>query len=262
MDAIAIDFGAFTITWYAIFIVSGMIIGIYLVSKEANKHHISKQLLYDFIFNLLIFGFIGARLWYVVFDLNVYINHPLSILAIWQGGLAIHGGLSAGALYMIYFTKKHQIKPFLLSDLAVPALLLAQSIGRFGNFTNQEAHGGETTQSFLANTLHLPNFIVEGMNINGVYYQPTFLYEAVWNFIGFLLVMLVLKRFWRFKYGYLTAFYLIWYGFIRTFIEMMRTDALLLGPIKVAQVASIMMVILGVCLVSYLKRSKNVSNRN
>lgn len=148
MDTVALDLGVVTITWYALFIVAGMSLGLVLVVNEAKKHQINLEKLYDFIFYGLIWGFVGARVWYVVFDLNLYLSHPLSMLAIWQGGMAIHGGLLGGGIYAIYFTKKHQIIPFLLSDLAVPALLLAQAIGRFGNFTNQEAHGGVTSYDF------------------------------------------------------------------------------------------------------------------
>ncbi len=257
MNPVALNLGFVTVTWYAIFIVSGMIIGIYIAQKEALKHKIERNLLEDYIFYVILSGLLGARIWYVLFSLGYYSANPAEIIAVWHGGLAIHGGLVGGLLYTLYFCKKNAIKIFELSDLAVPSLLIAQSIGRFGNFMNSEAHGGITTRDFLSGTLHLPDFIVNGMYIDGSYYQPTFLYESVWNIIGFTLIMLVLRKRWRYSYGKITAFYLMWYGFIRFFIEMMRTDALMLGPIKVAEFTSFVMFIAGVYIMTKLIRRSN-----
>lgn len=257
MNPIALDLGFVTITWYALFIVTGMLIGINIAQKEAVKHKISKELLEDYIFYVILSGFVGARVWYVLFSLGYYISKPAEIIAIWHGGLAIHGGLVGGLIYTLYFCKKNNVKIFELSDLAAPSLLVAQSLGRFGNFMNSEAHGGVTTRDFLSNTLHLPDFIVNGMYIDGNYYQPTFLYESIWNIIGFALVMLVLRKRWRYSYGKITAFYLMWYGFIRIFIEMMRTDALMLGPIRVAELTSFIMFISGVYIMTKLIRRSN-----
>ncbi len=258
MDPIALDLGIVVITWYALFIVTGMIVGLSIATKEAKKHNIDAKLLEDFMFWVLICGFIGARTWYVLFSLPYYLPQPLQIFAIWNGGLAIHGGILGGLLYTIYFCKKHNIYVFKLSDIAIPGLLFAQSLGRWGNFMNSEAHGGQTTYEFLKNTMHLPDFIVNGMYIDGVYYQPTFLYESIWNITGFLILMLVLRKKWRFDYGKITAFYFMWYGFIRVFIEQMRTDALMFGPIKIAQLTSLCMFIGGIILfVMISRRNKN-----
>lgn len=211
MNPIALNLGFAVITWYALFIVTGMLIGIAIATKEAKKHSINPKMLEDYIFWVLIAGFSGARIWYVVFSFSQYVNDPLQIFAIWNGGLAIHGGILGGLLYTIYFCRKNNINIFHLSDLAIPGLLIAQSIGRWGNFMNSEAHGTPSTYEFLKNTLHLPDFIVNGMYIDGIYYHPTFLYESIWNFIGFLLVMLFIRKRVRFSYGKLTAFYLMWY---------------------------------------------------
>lgn len=261
MNPIAISFLGLSITWYAIFIVSGMALGTAVAKSQISKHDIEQNIFYDYVFYLIIWAIIGARLWYVIFDLKLYVDNPLSIFAIYNGGLAIHGGISAGVLYTLYFCRKQNIKFLLMTDLAVGALIIGQVIGRFGNFVNQEAHGGATTYEFLHNTLHLPLFIVNGMYIDGVYYQPTFLYEAVWNLIGFLIIIFILRPRWQFSYGRITAFYLMWYGFIRTIIEQMRTDALLAGGIKVAQVASIIMFVTGLAMFIYFyissKKEKN-----
>ena len=247
MDAIALTLGPITITWYAIFIISAIIIGILLSLKEIEKHGIDKSLFYDIVFYLIIFGFLGARTWYVLFNLDYYLQNPAEIIAIWNGGLAIHGAIVAGGLYLWHVSKKLGLDFFNLTDIAVVPIILGQAIGRWGNFMNQEAHGPETTKEFLENTLHLPDFIVNGMNIDGVYYHPTFLYESIWNFIGFIIILIMRKKY-RFKYGTITGFYLIWYGFIRTIIEQLRTDALMLGPIRIAALTSFLMVIIGVII--------------
>lgn len=251
MDPVALQLGPFSITWYAIFIVTGLIIGSIIGAKEAEKHGIENDMFYDMLFNLFIFGFIGARAWYVIFDFQIYSNNLLDIFKIWNGGLAIHGGLVAGGIYLLYFAKKNNLFPLILTDIAAPSLLLGQSLGRWGNFVNQEAHGGQTSFEFLSNTLHLPDFIVNGMQINGIYYQPTFLYESIWNLIGFAIVMLFIRPKFRNNFGIITAFYLMWYGFIRFFIEMMRTDALTLGFIKVAQLTSLAMFFCGLIIIIY-----------
>lgn len=258
MNPIAIDLGPISISWYALFIVTGMILGTLLARKEAKKHNISEELLMDYVFYAILIGIAGARAWYVLFDAGYYLANPNQIFAIWNGGLAIHGGLLAGFIYTLYFTKKNNISIYKLGDLAAPSLLLAQAIGRYGNFMNSEAHGPATTESFLRQTLHLPDFIVNGMCIDGVYYQPTFLYESTWNILGFVIIMLVLRKKWRFDYGKLTAFYLMWYGFIRFFIEFLRTDALTFGPVRVAQLMSLIMFIAGTFLMyKKINREKN-----
>ena len=132
-------------------------------------------------------------------------------------------------------------------DFVAPALLLAQAIGRWGNFFNQEAHGAATTLEHLQ-SLHIPDFIIEGMNIGGVYYEPTFLYESLWCLLGFIII-LIIRRLKITKVGQPTAVYLMWYGLGRFFIEMMRTDSLMLGGFKVAQIVSVIMIIIGLLMI-------------
>lgn len=259
MNPIAIELGPLTITWYALFIVTGLMLGAVIGAKEAQKHNISKEQFYDLLFYMLIFSFLGARLWYVLFDGNLgsHLRNPIEIIAIWNGGLAIHGGIVGGASYLVYYARKNSINPLTLTDLAAPSVLIGQAIGRWGNFVNGEAHGGATTFEFLSDKLHLPQFIVDGMQIGGVYYQPTFLYESIWNIIGFIIIMSVIRPRFRNNYGIISGFYLIWYGCMRFFVEMIRTDALMLGPIKVAQLTSLIMAIIGTILIIRVKGEMN-----
>ncbi|MFV0246794.1 MAG: prolipoprotein diacylglyceryl transferase [Mycoplasmatales bacterium] len=256
MNPVFIQLGPLNITYYALFIVSALLLGIFLAKQEAAKQDISTELIYDYAFYLIIFAFIGARLWYFIFELSNY-NSIFDIFKVYQGGLAIHGGILAGLLFTIYYTKKNNILFFKLTDIIVFPLILGQAIGRWGNFINQEAHGPVTSKQFLSNTLHLPDFIVNGMYIDGQYYHPTFLYESLWNIIGFI-IMIFLRKKYRFNYGILSAFYLMWYGFIRTLIEILRTDALTLYSVKVAQISSIFMFICGLLILVTIARRKNV----
>lgn len=258
MDKILLNLGPLNITWYAFLITSSVVLSYIIINKNKNiKIYLKNN--QDFIINyyigLIITALIGARLWYVVFYGNYYIEHPFEILAINKGGLAIHGGIIAGILYTIYYSKKNKTSSLILMDAMVPGLMLGQVIGRFGNFINQEAHGPQTTYEFLKNTLHLPDFIVNGMYINGIYYQPTFLYESIGNFIG-LIILLVLMKYKKISS---ISFYLIWYGILRLLIEMLRTDALMFYGIKVAQVTSIVMIVSGLIMIGYkIHRNKKV----
>lgn len=262
MNKTIIDLGFLNITWYAFLIVLSFVLGAYIVlsNKRLQQTFKNKDVIYDYFFYLIIFSILGARIWYVVFSINMYISNPIEIFAIWHGGLAIHGGILAGLLYTIYFSKKNLISVSVLTDAIVPALLLGQAIGRWGNFINQEAHGPQTSFEFLKDTLHLPSFIINGMNIEGIYYQPTFLYESIWNIIGFILLVTVLKKIFKDKEFYATAFYLIWYGFIRIFIEMLRTDALMFFNIKIALITSLIMFLAGI-IMFYKLIKKNKKGR-
>ena len=175
------------------------------------------------------------------------------MLFIWEGGLAIYGGVIAGFLTIYYLAKKKDIPLLLLTDIIAPNLMLAQAIGRWGNFINQEAHGAEVSRQFLENLL-LPEFIIEGMYINGAYYHPTFLYESVWNIIGLVLLLVLRNREHLLVRGESTTGYLIWYGIGRFLIEGMRTDSLYMGSFRVSQIVSIVIILLGIGLVIYQRR--------
>lgn len=250
IDPIAIKIGPLTVAWYGIIIVVGMMLAIYLTTKEADKRDVSEDFIIDTAFWTIPIGIIGARLYYVLFELNVYLNDPIRIFYIWEGGLAIYGGIIAGFLTFYYRSQKENVPILLLTDIVTPYLLLAQGIGRWGNFVNQEAHGGEVTRQFLEK-LMLPEFIIEGMNIGGTYYHPTFLYESVWSLIGVAVILLIRNREKLLLRGEATSAYLIWYGIGRLFIEGMRTDSLYLGTFRVSQIVSVVIILLGIGLILY-----------
>lgn len=252
MEKVALDLGPIQIYWYSIFIFIGMLVACFLIYKEAKKRGIDEDFLVNLTFNTIIIGIIGARLYYVLFNLSYYLDNPVEIFQIWNGGLAIHGGIIAGLLFIIYYCKKHEVNLWKMLDIIVVGLIIAQAIGRWGNFFNSEAYGPITTAAHLK-SLGIPQFIIDGMYILGEYRQPTFFYESVWCLFGFL-AMLIIRQYKYLKIGQLTSFYLIWYGIIRFIIEAMRTDSLMLGPLKMAQLVSL--VFIGSGIIIFIKSTK------
>ncbi len=224
------------VKWYSMLILIGIIIGVLLVIKESKKFKIPYDDIFNMCFYAIIFGIIGARLYYVLFNLSYYRYNLLEIIEIWNGGLAIHGGIIAGALTVIVYAKKHHLNFIRLFDIVTPSLILAQAIGRWGNFFNSEAHGFATTLVELQK-YYVPEFVIKGMYINGVYYLPTFYFESLWCLLGFI-ILLIIRNLKYNKVGTTSAIYLMWYSFGRFFIEAWRTDSLMLGGFKVAQLVS------------------------
>lgn len=254
MNPIAIDLGFIQIYWYSITMLLAILTGSYIMLRETKKEHIDEEFTINLIFYGIILGIIGARLYYVLFNLSYYMQYPLEIIEIWNGGLAIHGAILFGGLWFIYYSKKKKVNIFKILDIAALSVIIAQAIGRWGNFFNGEAHGPITT---LENLKGLPNFIVKGMYIEGNYYVPTFLYESLWNILGFIF-MLILRKKTKLQTGQLTGIYFMWYSVARFFIESLRTDSLMLGSIKVAQLVSIFLFLLGLFLVFYQKKDSRV----
>lgn len=255
MNRTILSIGNFHIYWYSVLIATGIIIGLYLLLKEASKQNISKDTIIDIAFDTIIWGIIGARIYYVIFNIKPYLSNPISILYVWEGGLAIYGGIIGGLITLAYQTKKKNIALGKLTDMIVPSLILAQAIGRWGNFFNQEAHGGIVTLEFLKK-IHIPNFIIKGMYINGNYYHPTFFYESLWCLLGFILLIIIRRLLKNSKDGTLTFIYLIWYGIGRFFIEGLRTDSLYLGIFRISQIVSIVIIIIGIIGLIYNKRKE------
>ena len=254
MNPILLKIGNITIYWYSVMILIGFIINSYLITKESKKFNIKKEIITDMLFYTIIIGILGARLYYVIFNLNYYSKNILDIFKVWEGGLAIHGGIIAGVIYLIYYTKKNNLNTLLITDICVPGVLIGQALGRWGNFFNGEAHGPITTLEYLQN-LHLPKFIINGMNIDGNYYIPTFFYESLWCLIGLIIVLLI-RRILKIKKGNITGFYLIWYGIGRFVIEQLRTDSLMLNTLKQAQIISIIMIIIGIIMLIFSRKGE------
>ena len=251
-----IDLGFISIHIYSVCILIGILVAFNLIVRESKKHGFKEEDIVNLVFYAIIFGIIGARLYYCSFNLDYYITSPIKILKVWEGGLAIHGGIIGGVVSTVIYSKKKNINLVMVLDFMVVGLICAQAIGRWGNFFNGEAHGPITTLSYLE-SLYLPKFIIKGMYIDGNYYIPTFLYESIWCFLGFV-IMIILRGKRFMKFGYLTGFYLVWYGAFRFFIEGMRTDSLMLGSFRVAQIVSVIMIIIGICIwvFSYFKLPK------
>ena len=254
IDPVAISIGPIKIYWYGIIIALAMLIGISLATKEAQKLGLEEDTVVDMALWAIPIGFIGARLYYVLFKWDYYIQNPSEIIAIWNGGIAIYGGLIAGGLAVYWFARRKKMTLTLLLDILAPSVLLAQSIGRWGNFINQEAHGGAVSRQFLE-TLYLPEFIIEQMNINGTYYHPTFLYESLWSLLGFILLIILRNQKGLLRRGEVALSYVIWYSFGRFFIEGMRTDSLWIGDImRVSQMLSLVLFISAIILLVYRRR--------
>ena len=247
MNPILVDFGFVQIYWYSVMLFIGFLLGGYLLLREARRFAISEEFIINMFFYTIPIAIIGARLYYVIFSWDMYKENWIDIFKVWEGGLAIHGGVLFGLIFVIIYSKKHGYNPIKIMDMSAVALIVGQIIGRWGNFFNQEAHGPATTLEALK-SYHLPNFVIEGMNINGTYYHPTFLYESLWNLVG-LIIMLILRRRKRVKIGQIAGFYMIWYGVGRFLIETLRTDALMYGNIKVAQLISGILVVAGLIFV-------------
>jgi phosphatidylglycerol---prolipoprotein diacylglyceryl transferase len=255
IDRVAFEIGPFTVYWYGIIIGTGLLLGWLLASREAKKQGLDKDIFSDLLLWAVPIAIISARIYYVLFKWEYYSQNPGQIIAIWEGGIAIHGALIGAIATAMVFAKKKGVSFWRLADIAAPSIILGQAIGRWGNFMNQEAHGYEVTRSFLE-SLRLPEFIINQMYINGAYYHPTFLYESIWNLIGFVLLLLLRRV--NLKPGEIFFSYLIWYSIGRFFIEGLRTDSLMLTEaIRVAQLMSLSVITISIFLL-FMKRWKNI----
>ena len=247
MNRVALDLGFIKIYWYSITMFLGVLCGIIVAYLEVKRKKIDKTKFENMAFYAILFGFLGARIYYVLFNLDYYINNPIEIIEVWHGGLAIHGGIIGASLAILIYCKKNNLSFIEMLDICAPAILIGQVIGRWGNFFNSEAHGEMVSRLFLE-SIHIPKFIIDGMYIGGVYYHPTFLYESVLNLICFIILM-ILRYNKKIKMGTIIGIYLIWYSIVRFFIESLRTDSLMLGSLRMAQVIAIPMFIIGLILI-------------
>lgn len=241
----AITIFGFDIYWYGIIIGIGMLTAIGIAFFEFKKKGLKTDDLVDFVLFAIPLGILGARLYYVIFRWDYYGEHLNELFAVWEGGLAIYGGVIMGAIVAIVYTKVKKISFLWFADIATVGLFIAQSMGRWGNFINGEAYGGVTDLPW-------------GMVVNGEGpFHPTFLYESLWNLTGFIISYFIIYRVLKTD-GFSFAYYLIWYGVGRFFIEGLRTDSLYLtGNIRVSQIVAFVSILLGIGVIFYIKRFKD-----
>lgn len=240
------EVGPISLRWYGLLIASAVLIGVSFSQFLAQRRHLNPELIADLAIWLVLAAIPSARLYYVLFEWQSYVNRPEDIIAIWKGGIAIHGAILGGTLATIFFARFQKVSVWQLTDVLVPSLALGQAIGRWGNFFNSEAFGDPTD---LPWKLYIPVNMRPSNYVNFEYFHPTFLYESLWN-LGVLGLLLWLF-FWglkpqnHLKSGTLTFIYLIAYSIGRFWIEGLRTDSLMLGPLKMAQIISLVFIAIG-----------------
>lgn len=251
IDPIAFSLGPIDVHWYGVIIATGIVIAFLVGQREMVKRGMHPDFLTDLLIWAVPLAIVGARIYYVIFEWDKYKDNPGEIIAVWNGGLAIHGALIMSIIVAYIFTSKRNT-PFLkVADILAPSILIGQAVGRWGNFMNQEAHGGEVSRSFLE-SLFIPDWIINHMYIDGAYYHPTFLYESLWSLAG-IIILLWLRRV-NLVRGEMFFFYMIWYSVGRYFIEGMRTDSLYVFGIeglRTAQLVSILAIIIAAVLIVY-----------
>ncbi|MDY5213086.1 prolipoprotein diacylglyceryl transferase [Intestinibacter sp.] len=242
MDRVAFTLFGVDIMWYGILMAIGMVLGVYIALREAKRLDIKEDDILNLAMIAIPCGLIGARAYYVIFNWSYYSGNISEILNFRGGGLAIHGALIGGVLAGFVYAKVKKLNFFKLADCVVIGIPLAQAIGRWGNYLNQEAHGGPTNLPW-------------GIMVDGVKVHPTFLYESIWD-LGVFIFLMIFRKKQKYE-GQILANYLILYSIGRFFIEGLRTDSLMLGPLRMAQVISLVFIIVGVVLNYVLAKRAN-----
>lgn len=256
---VAIDLGFVEVAWYAVFILSGLLIAVFWSVDEFKKKGLSVDFLYDALLWTVPIAIIGSRIYYVIFDPNKNYQSIIDIINISRGGLSIHGVVITATLFVLFYTKKKGVNFWLIADIVAVGFLIGQIVGRWGNFMNQEAYGPVIESQFILNIL--PAFIKDQMFIAGNYHHPTFLYEGLWNLVG-LVILINIRRKKLLKIGDLFALYLMWYGLGRgAIIEPLRTggaefDALRVFGLPVNIYLSLILFLGGGLLLMFLKNKK------
>lgn len=270
-----------SLTWYSVFILMGALLTYFISNFLYKKEEESKKcpdLVFDTFLIAFPMGLVGARIWYVLSDWEYYSSDPISILRVWEGGLAIQGGvilgIVCGVTYAIHKMRKHGMNMSItrLMDLIIPNILIAQVIGRWGNFFNREVYGACTSKESL---WFLPSFILDQMEGEGFYFsnyakgpiacavgeyaQPLFLYEGLLNLIGFILITVILRKYFNKRIdGTLSALYLVWYGVVRACLEGLRNESFIMrwGNVSQSLVTSIAFVFAGIAMIALLYVNK------
>lgn len=251
VDPIAFSIGPITVRWYGLLIATALLIGAVGGCHGCRKVGIDEDDFLTIFMVVAVAAIIGARLYYVVFNLPYYLNHPDQIIAVWNGGLAIHGGLIAGILAMWAGCKYYKIRFWKLADVLAPLMALGQAIGRWGNYFNQEAYGFEVSK------VDVP----WAMWIDGAYRHPTFLYESIWDLLVCFFLLWLAKQIFT-REGDIGLSYLMLYSTGRFVIEGFRTDSLMLGPLRMAQVISICLFVGAACVLIYRRKKDKAPFKN
>ena len=251
MNPIAFRIFGMDIRWYGLIIAFGVLAAFGITYITAKKKNLDFDIIIDGFLWSFPLAIIGARAYYVAFEFENY--HSIwDMINIRNGGIAIHGGLIAGLLTAYIFTRFKKVNFFEYIDVVMPGVILAQAIGRWGNFMNQEAHGGPVTEQFISK---FPQFIQQGMLINGTYYHPTFLYESIWNLlVCAILIFILYKK--KQQHGIVIGSYMILYSIGRFFIEGLRTDSLMFFGLRIAQIVSLIGIVAGIVIIIFACRKK------
>lgn len=253
-----LQIGPLSIRWYGLLFATAVLLGTSLAHREAiRRRENADQLLNVIVFGVML-GLLGARLYYVLFNWDYYGPRPLKILAVWEGGLAIHGGLLVGALATVIYTVRKKLPVLTYMDIMTPSLPLGQAIGRWGNFFNQEAFGTPTDLPWklYIDPYHRPPHLVAFE-----YFHPTFLYESLWNLLVFAILYFLLRRRLQQTPGALVLCYVGLYSIGRFFVEGFRIDSLMLGPFRAAQVVSLGLIVVSLVGLMRLRVTPRRSHR-
>lgn len=248
-----LELGPFSLRWYGLLIASAILVGAGLSQYLAKRRHVNPELLSDLVIWLVLGAIPAARLYYVLFQWDYYRQYPEQILAIWQGGIAIHGAILGGLLATWVFARLKRVSFWQLADLVAPSLILGQAMGRWGNFFNSEAFGRPTD---LPWKLLIPLERRPRGYETSEYFHPTFLYESLWDLMVFGLLMVLFFQYPQAKRGTLILVYALGYSLGRLWIEGLRTDSLMLGPLRIAQVVSLGGILLGLAGLAWLYFSR------
>lgn len=271
VDPIIFEFGPIALRWYGLLMLTAILVAAQIASREISRKGEDAENLWDMLFWILIPGFLGARLYYVFVQsgrLGFYLQNPGEILKIWSGGIHIFGGFILGGLALWIFTRVRKLNPLPYLDAIALGLPLAQAIGRWGNFINQELYGPPTTLPWglrIDPERRIPPYNDLNTYPSSTRFHPLFLYESLWNFLGFALIFWISRRFQKnLKDGDIALMYLIWYPLGRFFIEFLRTDSWFFPgtPFNMVHILSAIAVVVAASSLYLRHRTSATHNRN